>query len=227
MRVAIKDGRIVGEDIPKKGMGTEAEEKFLDEISKGTFLSGGHAVNLRFYSFPLSKRPYLYARYDELLWVNVRAEKYGIERAESFTNEFKALEIVFKEAKKKVFAEYYHLKKLAIRDYEERKKKAEEQFLEEHKVNEKCGNCPFCADVIDGDLYCDKYRKYLESVCGEKVTLTGDHLLFASHGLKLAECIAEKKRALEEEKARFTEDASNFVFSYSIEDAISKEMRNY
>lgn len=228
MRVAIKDGRIVGEDIPKKGMGTEAEEKFLYEISKGTFVSGGYPVNLRYYSFPLSKRPYLYARYDELLWVNHKAEKYGIERAESFTKEFEALERIFKKAKRKCFDEYYALKEKAIQEAEERKAKAEEKWAEMHKCEDnKCGNCPYCADVIDGDLYCERYHKDIESFCGEKVTTSGMHLMFASHGIKLAECLAEKKKEQEKEKARFIEEESEVIFRYSIEDAIRKEMRNY
>lgn len=228
MKVLVRNGRIVGEGIPKKGCGTEAEEAFLTKISSGTFEGGGHPVHLRLIgSFRLSDRPYLYERYDELKWVNTAADKYGIERDESFTKEFEELERIFKEAKKKVFEEYYRLKAMAIRVHEERLKKAEEEFLEANKVSEKCGNCHYCADVIDGDLYCDKYHKYLESFCGDKVTLTGEHLMFASYGLKLAECIEERKKALEEEKARYIEDASNFVFRYSIDDAISKEMRNY
>jgi hypothetical protein len=228
MVIAIRNGRIVGLNMPKEGCGTESEEDFLTKISSGTFRDGGHPVHLRLIgSFRLSERPYLYARYDELKWVNNAAEKYGIERDESFTNEFKELERIFKEAKKKVFEEYYRLKAMAIRAHEERLKKAEAEFLEANKVSEKCGNCPYCADVIDGDLYCDKYRKYLDSFCGDKVTLTGEHLMFASYGLKLSECIEAKKKALEEEKARYIEDASKFVFWYSIDDAISKEMRNY
>ena len=228
MVIHIENGRIIGENVPKHGMGTEAEERFLDEVSSGTFEGGGHPVNLRYYSFPLSKRPYLYARYDELLWVNHKAEKYGIERAESFTEEFKALERIFKRAKRKCFDEYYALKEKAIQEAEERKAKAEEKWAETHKNDDnKCGNCYYCGEVIDGDLYCEKYRKYLDIECGGKVTSSGLHLMFATHGIKLAECLAAKKKEQEEEKARFIEEESEVIFRYSIEDAIRKEMRNY
>lgn len=228
MVIHIKDGRLVGEDIPKEGMGTEAEESFLKDIASGTFQGGGHSFDLRYFKCTLSKRPYLYARYDELLWVNRFAEKYGIERADSFTKEFEALERIFKKAKRKCFDEYYALKEKAIQEAEERKAKAEEKWEETHKNEDnKCGNCYYCGEVIDGDLYCEKYRKYLDIECGGKVTSSGLHLMFASHGIKLAECLAAKKKEQEKEKARFIEEESEVIFRYSIEDAIRKEMRNY
>jgi hypothetical protein len=230
MVIAIRNGRIVGLNMPKERCGTEAEEAFLDKISSGTFEGGGHPVHLRLLgSFRLSERPYLYARHDELLWVKNAAEKYCITLDESFTKEFKELDKIFNEAKRKVFDEYYALKEKAIQEAEERKAKAEGKWAEMHKCEDnKCGNCPYCAEVIDGDLYCAKYKKYLDiEVAPAYDGLSGVHMMFASHGIKLAECLAVNKKEQEEEKARFIEEESQVRFWYPIKDAIRKEMRNY
>jgi hypothetical protein len=214
--------------MPKERCGTEAEEAFLDKISSGTFEGGGHPVHLRLLgSFRLSERPYLYARHDELLWVKNAAEKYCITLDESFTKELKALEPIFQKAKRKVWRKYHEEKEKHRVQVEERRAKAEEDWNEMHKGDNTCGYCFSCKGVMDGDLYCERYKTYLDIKVGDGQTADGLHLMFASYGIQLAECKEAEAKALEVEKARFIEERACEDFYFSVTDEIRKEMRNY
>lgn len=215
MVIHIKDGRLVAEGVSEKL--TKDEENFLFDIWHGNFERGGKQIDLRYRPYELSKNAYY--RYRELCWVNMYANKYGIERDSSFVDVYEPLLELHSQAYGKCWEEFE----------QRRKERAEEVWNERHNVeiNKDCGNCRYCADVIDGDLYCDKYHKWLEFHVGEKVDMvTNQHYMFASHGEKLPECIEAEMQEQEEEKAKFIEDFMSENAEYLVERDIAVYMRN-
>lgn len=224
MRIAVRDGCIVAEDKPVyekrfytaeemlARMNTD-EERFLYCVKHGDYEAGSWRIDLEERPYKLSSNPY--KRYKELSWVNAFAKTYSILREESFTNEYEPLLALYSKAYGKCWEEYR----------QRMTAKAEEDWGNLHKdIDNDCGRCPYCSEMLDGDLYCAKYGKDLEVEVGEKVTPYGKHLMFASHGKCCEECIEAKKKALEEEKAKFIDKYVNGYGWWSVEQDIAVEM---
>jgi hypothetical protein len=224
MRVAVRNGCIVAEDKPvyekrfytpeemKARLNTD-EERFLWCVKHGKYDEGEYSMDLESRPYKLSLNPYY--RYKQLSWVNAFAKTYSIARDESFVDEYEPLLEIYSQAYGKCWEEY-RLRMTA---------KAEEDWENLHKdVDSSCDRCHYCSEMMDGDLYCAKYKKDLEVEIGEKVTHYGLHLMFASHGKCCEECIEARRKALEEEKAAFIDEYVNGYGWWSVERDIAVEM---
>ena len=224
MRVAVKNGYIVAEwegkpdkatlnvtelvrTLPQRGW------DFFDKLRSGDYDNGCPYVDLRYRAYPLPSKPF-YAL-NVLSWVNKWANACEIEIDESFKAEYERLMRIRMEVYPICQAEYEEkMTKLAEERWEEKRK----------ETDDSCDGCRWCADVIDGDLFCDKYGKYLDIKVGEKVTPSGQHLMFASHGIKCSKCKEMEAKQLEEEKAKFIAEYVNEFKWQSIEDLVAKAM---
>lgn len=225
MKLYVRNGFIVaeGKGLPKNVIGVEAFRKevgetefaFLEKVRKGDWDKGIPCVDLWNGTFKLSYRPYY--MYNELYHVSQAAQDYGIELDESFL-----------DLKKMLGQEYARLFKKCEQDYKERMTLIAEDRWQEKVAREhprcNCDDCLYCADVIDGDLWCRKYHKDLDFDPSGKTLPDGRHLMFASVGKMLDECKREQERKQAEEKARFIDGYVNGYDMWMVEDMVINEM---
>jgi hypothetical protein len=209
MRVVLKDGYLIAEweGKPQKevlkvcdlvGKITDKEFQFLDDIRRGNYDLEESRIDLRCEPYKLSKG--CYWAYLELNWVIHYANKYGVELDESVMTAYIPLRDKYLEMREA--ERISHIRSLEAQ--------AEEKYQEDvAKIGNSCDYCRSCIEVIDGDLWCKKYRKDLEVSAGEKYTASGQHLMFASHGVMLDCCKEDKLKELAEEKAKYIQEREN------------------
>lgn len=224
MRLYVRNGFIVaeGKGLPRergssiwdfaKAVG-EAEYSFLEKIRHGDYDKGIPSVDLSNGVYKLSYKPY-YA-FEALWWVNKCAKLYEIEIDESFMSIYKDL-----------CKEY---NKIYDECREERAQRltalAEERWKEIAQPHTSCRMCYSCKPVMDGDLYCEKYKKYLDiEVAPAYDGLSGVHMMFASHGVPLEECKEDEKQRLEKEKEKYINDAVYDGEWWEVDSAVEKIM---
>jgi hypothetical protein len=224
VRITVKEGCLIVEDMPTYeeryysaeemiAISKSNEERFLWDCRHGNIDLEQPIVDLR-QPFKLASNPY--RRYTQLAWVNTKAENYGIEVDESFSSLLEK----DRTAYAKVWDECWK------RHVKTQTAKAEEDWSKLDKSpRTACNNCFFCRGVIDGDLYCAKYKKDLDVTVEEEYDgLSGKHMMFASHGIPLAECQADELKELEKEKAVFIDKYVNGYGFWSVEDEVEKIM---
>lgn len=224
MRIVLKDDCVVLEDMPiyedryysyeeMRAINNSNEEKFLWDCKHGDIDYGGRCVDLR-KPFKLSSNPY--RRYRQLSWINTKARNYGIKVGESISD--------LLERDRTAYAKVWH--ECWERHVQKQTAKAEADWSKLDKtIRKSCANCMACKGVIDGDLICEKYRKYLDIKVGENYDiLSGTHMAFASHGIPLAECQADELKRIEEEKRLFIDEYVNGYGWWSVEDEVEKIM---
>lgn len=188
--------------------------EFFDELRNGDYDANEPYVDLRYSAHKVPYNPYYV--YRTLWWVVYWAQECDIEIDDSLMDTYKNLRETYYECFEKC-SEAYEARMTEI---------ALEKWDDKHSGEESddCSYCGYCADVIDGDLYCERYRTYLDVKVAEKITPAGRHLLFASHGLKCDKCKEQKKVDREEEKAKFVKDYIGELSYLSIENEVKKEM---
>ena len=193
MKVLIKDGYVVTEDYDWRNVD---DSYFLQLANRGDYDSGIHGVNLRQGKYKLPSTPH--AIYTDLKWLIHCAEGNGINFDDTFESEWLRIKAIYTEAYEKSAK---IVEAMLRRDAAKRWEKSWEKKTQ--VVSDACGFCPDCADVIDGDLYCRRYKRMLDIRVGEKVTPDGKVLMFASHGVKCDKCMEATMVALEREKEEY------------------------
>ena len=217
MKVLARNGFIVieGNGMPRtisslwewmKVVGKQ-EFEFLEAVRHGDLDRAEPDIDL---SSGLHKIPSdMYRAYNELWWIWENANRYGIEMDDSFMEIWDNLR---EDSKRR--------SESARKRYEEEQTAKAEAEWENLKAKESkcesCDNCPYCAYVTEGELYCEKYRRYLESKVAPSVTPDGRHLMYASHGIPLQKCVEAKAKADEQEKAKFIAEYVHDYVYYAI-----------
>jgi hypothetical protein len=192
----------------------ESERLFLVSLTCGNYARGESKIDLRFSPYKLSSTPY--KLYGELNWIYTHAKQYAVELDESFMTVYNALLESYKTALETC-------KKVAMQRITERFEKAYEK--KKQGISNSCDTCLSCSDVIDGDLYCEKYRKHLEVTVGDKYDIVHrKHLMYASHGVKLPACVEQKKKDLDEEKEQRIQESVNEYLLFDAGYEIACEM---
>lgn len=194
--------------LPKNGW------EFFNSLRSGKYDLGEPYIDLRYGVYKLSYKPY--RAYKALWWVVYWAIEHYIEVDESVKQVYEVLRKEYQETYAKMEEAY------VARAIERAEVKWNETHEEE--VFQGCGYCRSCADGIDGELYCEKFRKYIEVNVGENVTLAGEHLMYASHGMKLDECKALKAQEKAQEKELYIYNYVNEFKRERVEEMVAEEM---
>lgn len=193
--------------LPQKGWA------FFNDLRDANYDLNEPYVDLRYGSYVIPYTPY--RAYRALWWVSYWAKVHDIEIDGSF---------------ERVYAKLREQHNKAVEEetikYDERMTAKAEKLWEESKSSncDTCDGCHYCADVIDGDLMCMKYRRYLEINVREKITASGQHLTYASQGIPIEKCVEEKTLQRQAEKTRFINAFLNEYRHESIEDAVANAM---
>lgn len=224
MRLSINNGFVVADwegkpktsfpsTVENENSMTEQEEAFARKLRDGNYDVGNPCVDIRLGTYKISCKPFW--AYLELDWLYRNAKAYCIELDESFMRIYNDL-----------CKEY---NKIYDECWEERAQRltalAEERWKEISQPNTSCRMCYSCKPVIDGDLYCAKYKKYLDiEVAPAYDGLSGVHMMFASHGVPLEECKEAEKQRLEKEKEKYINDAVYDGEWWEVNGAVEKIM---
>lgn len=226
MKIFIRNGFIVAEweGKPTNPFSTQCDYERSMSEEENKFITalrwdadedlGNPYVDLRMGTVKLSFKPY--TAFTWLEWINRKAMSFdSIELDESFMALFE-----------KLLAEYTEIYDRCKEEHEATQTaKAIVDFEKINKSTKTCEGCLKCVGVIDGDLYCAKYKKDLEVEVGEKYDyLNGRYYMFASSGIPLPECLEDEKKDAEKEKEKMIEEYCYGYGWWAIEDAVAKEM---